>query len=88
MSRLPLVDGVLTYIKEKNISFCMPGHKGGLGFLKTIKGRELYENFVNGDITEVDGLDNLHNAEGIIKESQKLLSEYYGSIKSYFFFFW
>ncbi|MBU3214829.1 aminotransferase class I/II-fold pyridoxal phosphate-dependent enzyme [Clostridium estertheticum] len=84
MSRLPLVDGVLTYIKEKNVPFCMPGHKGGLGFLKTAKGRELYENFIKGDITEVDGLDNLHHAEGIIKESQQLLSSYYGSIKSYF----
>lgn len=62
----------------------MPGHKGGLGFLKTAKGRELYENFIKGDITEVDGLDNLHHAEGIIKESQQLLSSYYGSIKSYF----
>ncbi|MBU3113151.1 aminotransferase class I/II-fold pyridoxal phosphate-dependent enzyme [Clostridium lacusfryxellense] len=84
MSRLPLVDGVLTYIKEKNLSFCMPGHKGGLGFLKTTKGRQFYENCIKGDITEVDGLDNLHHAEGIIQESQKLLSEYYGSVKSYF----
>lgn len=84
MSRLPLVDGVLTYIKEKNISFCMPGHKGGLGFLKTTRGRELYENFIKGDVTEVDGLDNLHCAEGIINESQQLLSDYYGSVKSYF----
>ncbi len=84
MSGLPLVDGVLTYIKEKNISFCMPGHKGGLGFLETARGKELYENLIKGDITEVDGLDNLHYAEGIIKESQQLLSEYYGSIKSYF----
>lgn len=84
MSRLPLVDGVLKYIKEKNVSFCMPGHKGGLGFIETVQGKELYENFIKGDITEVDGLDNLHHAEGIIKESQQLLSEYYGSIKSYF----
>ncbi|HEY8892970.1 MAG TPA: aminotransferase class V-fold PLP-dependent enzyme [Clostridium sp.] len=84
MSGLPLVDGVLTYIKEKNVSFCMPGHKGGLGFSNTSQGSELYKNFIKGDITEVDGLDNLHYAEGIIKESQKLLSEYYASIKSYF----
>jgi arginine/lysine/ornithine decarboxylase len=84
VSGLPLVDGVLTYIREKNVSFCMPGHKGGLGFLETVQGNELYDNFIKGDITEVDGLDNLHYPEGIIKESQKLLSEYYGSIKSYF----
>lgn len=62
----------------------MPGHKGGLGFIETVQGKELYENFIKGDITEVDGLDNLHQADGIIKESQQLLSEYYGSIKSYF----
>lgn len=62
----------------------MPGHKGGLGFLETLKGKKLYENLIRTDITEVDGLDNLHHADGIIKESQQLLSEYYGSIKSYF----
>jgi len=84
LSRLPLVEGVLKYIKEKNILFCMPGHKGGLGFLKTTQGVELYKNLIKGDITEVDGVDNLHFAGGIIKESQQLLSEYYGSIKSYF----
>ena len=84
MSKLPLVEGVLKYIKEKNIPFCMPGHKNGLGFLRTLQGTELYENLIKGDITEVDGLDNLHCSEGIIKESQQLLSEYYGSIKSYF----
>jgi arginine/lysine/ornithine decarboxylase len=84
LSGLPLVDGVLKYIKECNVSFCMPGHKGGLGFLETLKGKRLYENLIRADITEVDGLDNLHHADGIIKESQQLLSEYYGSIKSYF----
>jgi arginine/lysine/ornithine decarboxylase len=84
LSRLPLVEGVLKYIKEKNVPFCMPGHKAGLGFLETVQGKELYKNLIKADITEVDGLDNLHSAEGIIKESQQLLSEYYGSIKSYF----
>lgn len=84
MSRLPLVEGVLKYIKEENIPFCMPGHKNGVGFLKTLQGKELYKNLIKGDITEVLGLDNLHCPDGIIKESQKLLSEYYRSIKSYF----
>lgn len=84
MSELPLVNGVGNYMKENNISFCMPGHKNGRGFLRTKEGKKLYENFIIGDITEVDGVDNLHNAEGIIKESQELLSKLYGSIKSYF----
>lgn len=84
MSKLPLVEGVLKYVKENNIYFCMPGHKGGIGFQNTKIGEELYENFLKADITEVDGLDNLHHPEGIIKESLDLLSEFYGSKKSYF----
>lgn len=84
MSKLPLVEGVLGYIEENNIYFCMPGHKGGLGFQSTEVGKKLYENFLKADITEVEGLDNLHHAEGIIKESLGLLSKFYGSQKSYF----
>lgn len=84
MSKLPLVEGVLKYVKEENISFSMPGHKNGRGFFTTPEGKELLENFMNCDITEFDGVDNLHKAEGIIKESSELLSKYYGSEKSYF----
>ncbi|MCY6960628.1 aminotransferase class I/II-fold pyridoxal phosphate-dependent enzyme [Clostridium brassicae] len=84
MSKLPLVEGVLKYIKEKNTLFCMPGHKGGKGFLRTTYGKELYDNIVKADITEVEGLDNLHNAEGIIKEAQELLAKHYESKRSYF----
>lgn len=84
MSGLPLVEGVLKYLKEDNLMLSMPGHKGGLGFLNTPEGRELYENFIKCDITEVDGVDNLHHSEGIIKEAQQLLTKFYGSYKSYF----
>lgn len=36
------------------------------------------------DITEIDGFDNLHNAEGILKERMEKVSEFYESGKSYF----
>jgi arginine/lysine/ornithine decarboxylase len=84
LSKLPLVEGLLKYVEEGNISFSMPGHKGGLGFLGTEEGKALYENLFKVDITEVDGVDNLHHPEGIIKEAQGLLSDFYGSKKSYF----
>lgn len=84
MSELPILEGILKYVKEENISFCMPGHKGGRGFINTPIGKEFIENFLKCDVTEVDGLDNLHKAEGIIKEAQELLSNFYGSKKSYF----
>lgn len=84
MRKLPLVEGALNYIKENNIRFAMPGHKGKKGFNTTAIGRELYNNFVDIDITEVEGVDNLHNAEGIIKEAQDYLAKFYGSSQSYF----
>ncbi|MBC2581243.1 aminotransferase class I/II-fold pyridoxal phosphate-dependent enzyme [Clostridium sp. DJ247] len=84
MSELPLVEGVLRYIKENNISFYMPGHKGGNGFMSTPVGREFIENFLKCDITEVDGVDNLHNPEGIIKDAVHMLTSFYKSKKSYF----
>lgn len=84
MHELPLVDGIVDYVKKDNISFCMPGHKGGRGFYDIPEGKTLFDNILKADITEVEGVDNLHNAEGIIKKSGELLSRYYGSRKSYF----
>jgi arginine/lysine/ornithine decarboxylase len=84
LSKLPLVEGLLKYAEENNISFTMPGHKGGLGFLSTKEGKQLHENLFKIDVTEVDGVDNLHHPEGIIMEAQNLLSSFYGSRKSYF----
>lgn len=84
MSELPLIEGIMNYVKGNNISFSMPGHKAGRGFYFTKQGRELINNFLNFDITEVEGVDNLHKPQGIIKESMKLLSKYYGSEKSYY----
>lgn len=84
MSELPLLEGVLKYIKEDNISFCMPGHKNGRGFYDTSIGREFISNILKFDITEVDGVDNLHNQKSIILDASKRLSELYGSKKSYF----
>lgn len=84
MSELPLIEGIMNYIRENNIPFSMPGHKSGRGFYYTSQGRELINNFLKYDITEVDGVDNLHKPEGIIKESLELLRKYYGSKKSYY----
>lgn len=60
----------------------MPGHKLGKGF----KGKEgeLFNDLIKADVTELPGLDNLHNPEGIIKEAEDKLRDLYGSVKSYF----
>ena len=84
MSKLPLVDGVLKYVAKGDISLSMPGHKGGLGFSETIEGKRILKKLIKCDVTEVDGLDNLHHPQGIIQEAQELLQKHYGSDKSYF----
>ncbi|NMM61644.1 aminotransferase class V-fold PLP-dependent enzyme [Clostridium sp. P21] len=84
MSELPILEGILKYVEKDNIRFCTPGHKGGRGFLNTPIGKEFMEHFLACDITEVEGTDNLHNPQGIIKKSLELLTKFYGSKKSYF----
>lgn len=83
MNNIPLVIGLKTYIEEQNAPFSMPGHKYGRGFKKGVMGISL-EELISWDMTEVDGLDNLHNPEEIIKEGQERLRNLYKSNKSYF----
>mgnify|MGYP000009510475 CR=1 FL=1 len=82
--RIPLLEEVLKYQKEKNLILSMPGNKSGIGFLRDDIGKEFVNNMGFLDITEVDPLDNLHCPEGIIKEAQDLLAKTYGSKKAYF----
>lgn len=84
MSKLPLVDGILNYIEEDNLPLSMPGHKNGRAFNFTLEGKNFLSKLIECDITEVEGVDNLHKPEGIIKESLDLLSRFYDSKKSYF----
>lgn len=62
----------------------MPGHKSGRAFMETEEGKAFQKIMLQGDITEVEGLDNYHDPKGIIKEGQRLLKELYGSEESYF----
>ncbi|WP_346887587.1 aminotransferase class V-fold PLP-dependent enzyme [Clostridium sp. UBA1056] len=84
MPRLPIVHALLKYKEEENSYFAMPGHKMGKAYEDTKEGKVLLDNFIKFDITEVDGVDNLHHPTGIIKEGQEQLANYYGSKKSYF----
>jgi arginine/lysine/ornithine decarboxylase len=52
----------------------MPGHKRNPKF--AITGSDI-------DITEIDGFDNLHNANGILLEVENALAQIYKSKKSF-----
>lgn len=77
--RVPLIKGLKLYTEEKNARFHMPGHRNedeneGLSYLR--------ENLFHFDVTEIEGTDNLHYPEEIIKESQMLLAEAMGAHES------
>ena len=54
--------------------FHMPGHKRNKKF--NISGADI-------DTTEIDGLDNLHSAEGVLLDIEQKLTAHYGSEKSF-----
>lgn len=84
MSRLPIIDAISNYNQHEFKYFAMPGHKMGSMFLRDEAGRQFIEHLAEYDITEVDGMDNLHEPSGIIMEAQENLSKFYKSRKSYF----
>lgn len=72
---------MISYLKEysnKVYPFHMPGHK--MGRLAPIMDVSPYAI----DVTEVDGTDNLHHPEGIIKVAQDRASKIYGSRETFF----
>lgn len=70
------LDRKLTEYRKTDVyPFHMPGHKR-----QAIECENPYEI----DITEISGFDNLHQAEGILKEAQERASELYGAKKSYY----
>ena len=78
--RRPVVEALLEFQRRRPISFHVPGHKNGLlsGLPKELKAALIY------DMTELEGLDDLHAPSSAIKEAEDLLADTYGSKKSYF----
>ncbi len=72
-----LFEELKTYGESDFYPFHMPGHKRnpGSGFLS-----EMYKI----DITEIDGFDNLHQAEGIIKNAQEKAASLYHSKETFY----
>ena len=73
---------LLQHACKDPVSFHMPGHKGAAIFRKYGYG-EFLDNFVDCDVTEIPGADNLFQAEGIIMEAQKKYSRLYQVDPSY-----
>lgn len=68
------------YSASEAAAFHMPGHKRQMeyGILKT------FPNPFSIDITEIDGFDNLHHPEGILKDSMEWAADVYGADHTYY----
>ena len=80
--RTPVQDFLQEHRRKKPISFHMPGHKGSKLYRESGYG-EFLDNFMDCDITEIPGADNLFQAESILREAQERYARLYEVKKSY-----
>lgn len=72
-----LLEKLTEYSQSDFYPYHMPGHKRNpAGALPT--------DWTNRDITEIEGFDNLHDAEGILKEVQEKAAAAYGAEESFY----
>lgn len=77
MKELGLEEALRNYGKSDFYPYHMPGHKRS-------QKMGAWSDIFQIDITEIDGFDNLHQAEGIIKQAQERAAELYGAEKTFF----
>ena len=76
----PLVQALENFQKQWPTSFHVPGHKhGALSGLP-----EVLQDALSYDVTELTGLDDLHEPTEAILKAEEKLSKLYGSIRSFF----
>ncbi|MGI6685389.1 MAG: aminotransferase class I/II-fold pyridoxal phosphate-dependent enzyme [Bacillota bacterium] len=82
-NKAPLVEQLRKYLKKGYQPFHMPGHKGSPGIL-----REWHDLLGKGifslDLTEVEGLDDLHHPTGAIGEAQRMAADLMGAKRAFF----
>ena len=72
-----LLEKLTAYGASDHYGFHMPGHKRQLDLMEGISPYQI-------DITEIDGFDDLHHAEGILKEAQKQAAKVYHAEETHF----
>lgn len=80
---MPIIDALRGYVDDGVVRFHMPGHKGGrsapAGVLDLL-GNQVFA----VDVTNVPGMDDLHQAEGVIHQAEELAAEVFGAEETYF----
>jgi arginine/lysine/ornithine decarboxylase len=79
---LPILSQLHKHIGEGNVRLHVPGHAGGGGIPADLP--LLFKELAKYDLTELPGLDDLHNPSGMIRDAQVLAAEAFGADQSYF----
>lgn len=76
----PLIDALIQFNKNQPLSLHVPGHKNGAlsGLPSDLRAALSY------DVTELEGLDDLHEPAGAIEKAQRKLAALYGAERSFF----
>ena len=80
--RAPLWEALLEYREKQTARFHVPGHKGRAGL--DPEATRLLAGVYSVDLTEITGMDDLHQPEGVIAEAEQLAAECYGADRTFF----
>lgn len=80
--KVPILDMLQKHRNKNSISMHVPGHKNGV--VLPAEAPRSFSSVLPWDVTELAGLDDLHEPEEGIKEAEALLTSFYHTKKSYF----
>ncbi len=78
--RAPLYEKLIQFAKQQHCSFHVPGHKNGRAYEQFGE----FPSMLQLDLTELPGLDDLHQPEGVIAEAQQLAASLYRAEETFF----
>ena len=85
MEKTSLYSKLIEYGQSDYYPYHMPGHKRGNNVDKSLTWSKDPLAYIRSmDITEIEGFDNLHHAEGVLKQAQERAAAAYGAKKSYY----
>ena len=82
-NQTPLLDAIVDYTRERPTYFKIPGHRYEKGISPRWR-QWTGDGIFQFDLTEAEGLDDLHCPEGVIKEAQELAAEIFHAKATYF----
>lgn len=78
----PLFTALMQHTKRNPLSLHVPGHKNGTVFPNLAE--QVYNGILPFDVTELNGLDDLHHPKDAIAKAQHLTAALYGVESTYF----